>query len=113
MSYVDTSCCEAAHGCSIPCARPGSAGCFPYPVQGDHCASRTPSALTSNEKYILPLSPVYYRGITPMMRYPGCDSELVCHPESVKAYQTVPTSCNCDQVTVPPQKTACKSCKSF
>lgn len=43
---------------------------FNYAKLGNQCQSQT-SALTSNAKYIMPLSSVYYRRITPMMRYPG------------------------------------------
>ena len=43
---------------------------FNYAKLGNQCQSQT-SALTSNAKYLMPLSSVYYRRITPMMRYPG------------------------------------------
>ena len=43
---------------------------FNYAKLGNQCQSQT-SALTSNAKYIMPLSSVYYRRETPMMKYPG------------------------------------------
>lgn len=101
---------------SVPCARPGAAGCFPYPTQGDQCRPHTIGALTSNDKYIIPLSSVYYRTWTPMARYPGCDSLLVCHPENIKAYDLDRQSCNCSRINAPPMKsgfTKCNSCKSI
>ena len=46
---------------------------FPYSTLGNQCESQT-HALTSNAKWIIPLSPVYYKRFTPMMYYPGYDA---------------------------------------
>ena len=70
---------------------------FPYAKIGNNCSSIT-SAYTSNAKYIMPYSPVYYMAYTPMMNYPSSDvSEKIkdniqqgknSKPESVKAFVT-------------------------
>lgn len=72
---------------------------FPYATLGNQCESRTQCALTSNAKYILPLSRVYYKRFTPMMYYPGHDSMYTVGadklfgpnsaPEQIKDYGVV------------------------
>ena len=42
-----------------------------YVKLGTQCESQTMSALTSNTKYIMPLSNAYYKKWTPMMCYPS------------------------------------------
>jgi hypothetical protein len=72
---------------------------FSYATLGDNCKSQT-VALTSNAKYILPLSEVYYKRFTSMMYYPGHESaygadanRIFGHtPESIKAYNSKESS---------------------
>ena len=48
---------------------------FNYAKLGNQCQPRT-SALTSNAKYIMPLSSVYYKKNTPMIKYPGYQDNI-------------------------------------
>ena len=71
---------------------------YQYVKLGTNCEPQTMCALTSNAKYILPLSSVYYKRWTPMMRYPGHDSMyggdpghlfgMNGDPEQIKAYDS-------------------------
>jgi len=75
---------------------------FSYTKLGDSCQSQKNCALTSNAKYILPLSRVYYKSITPMIYYPGHESMHGVdanklfgrghEPEHTKAYYIKETS---------------------
>ena len=63
-----------------------------YVRLGTQCESQTMSALTSNAKYIMPLSSVYYNKFTTMMYYPGMEhlyetSNKNEDPEQIKAYK--------------------------
>lgn len=68
-----------------------------YVKLGTQCESQTMTALTSNAKYIIPLSSVYYNKLTPMLYYPGMENMYGMdatkfigkgkEPEKVKAYQ--------------------------
>lgn len=69
---------------------------FQYTILGNQCEPKTRGALTSNGKYILPLSSIYYKPYTPMMYYPGHDNMYSLSadklfgsnidPEEIKAY---------------------------
>jgi len=68
---------------------------YNYARRGNRCTSQT-CALTSNAKFILPLSAVYFKPWTKMMNYPGHDSLYtsgttsvfndVTEPKHIKAY---------------------------
>lgn len=47
---------------------------FSYSHLGNQCESNTIRAITSNNKYIIPLSPVYYKPYTSMMYLPASDN---------------------------------------
>jgi hypothetical protein len=91
---------------------------YPYAKLGNNCESHTLGSLTSNAKYILPLSSIYYKRWTPMLYYPGMENmdgvrsnEIFGsggEPENVKAYDTPNNSTHSQQI----QKkcTSCKSC---
>lgn len=64
-----------------------------YVKLGTQCEPRTMSAITSNDKYILPFSNVYYNKWTPMMYYPGMEQiygeePSGDEPEHIKAFET-------------------------
>lgn len=42
-----------------------------YAIRGDTCNCSASTAITSNAKYIAPLSNVYYDNVTDMWLYPG------------------------------------------
>ena len=69
---------------------------YQYVRMGNQCDPQTRCALTSNAKYIMPLSSVYFKKYTPMMYYPGHDSPYSAdadklhvsgEPEHIKAYK--------------------------
>ena len=103
--------------------------CYNYSRLGNSCDSQT-NALTSNAKFINPLSLVYYKPWTPMMRYPGHNGinnsgmdnidNAVTLPEHIKAFESKDSSPyfyhNNGQYQSTssniPQK-SCKSCSSM
>lgn len=60
-----------------------------YAKRGNKCVSQT-CALTSNAKYIIPLSAVYFKPYTHTMAYPGHDSlyNADTEPEQLKTYES-------------------------
>lgn len=70
--------------------------CFSYARLGSQCEPNTSYSLTSNAKYIFPLSKVYYKPYTSMLVYPGNENlfstdadssnSLTGMPKQVKAF---------------------------
>ena len=64
---------------------------YTYAQRGRNCYPIT-SALTSNEKFLPPLDPLYFQPYTTMVQYPGMTQDFItsvgdyAHPEEIKAY---------------------------
>lgn len=86
-----------------------------YTKRGNRCTPQT-CALTSNAKYILPHSSVYFKPWTKMINYPGrsssctTESRFVTEPEHIKAYngKDIILSHHHDNTNILPKK--CKTC---
>lgn len=64
--------------------------CFSYARFGSQCEPNTQQSLTSNTKYIFPLSKVYYKSYTPMMVYPGHENLFFTNPNKFNNTTGIP-----------------------
>ncbi len=88
---------------------------YQYVKLGTNCEPQTMCALTSNAKYILPLSSVYYKPLTTMMRYPGHSNiygsspgfDTAGDPKQIKAYDRK------DSMPVQQVIRGCSGCKTW